>query len=370
MMPEREARLADWLRGQPAFGSRCEIVSLQPMAGGQSSEMLSLACRKAADAADERFVIRLEQRGKQLFLTPDIAREHAVMEGVARHSQVPVPQMMGIEPTGDVLGTPFLVMRHVEGESPLGRPSMHTSGLLARLTSSERRAVAINGLAATAGIHAIDWRVSHPFLAPADGGSGFDRHLRQLADWYRWATAGRPFPVTDAALDYLLRHRSGLHDEPDVLLWGDCRPGNIMFAADQSVAAVLDWEGALIGPRGLDVAYWVMMDRFHAEMIGIERSEGWLREDEVLSHYREAAQAEVHDLDYFIVLGAFFMGTTLIRAADIGVERGKLQAGTRMGHDNTLTQIIAERLGLAVPPLSPDFKAHRGLPAEVVGRTG
>ncbi len=31
-----------------------------------------------------------------------------------------------------------------------------------------------------------------------------------------------------------------------------------------------------------------------------------------------------------------------------------------MGHDNTVTQMLARKLGLAIPPLSPDYVAHRG----------
>lgn len=360
--PDRAARLEEWLRSQSSFGPAAEIVSLQPLAGGQSSELLSLVCRCDPDGPEERFVIRFEQRGKQLFLTPDIAREFRVIDGVARHSNVRVPALMGLEPSGGVMGVPFLVMRHVGGRSPLGKPSMHVQGLLTDLDATQRRKLAFHGLEAVAAIHAMDWRQSHKFLVDADEeGRGIDRHLRKLADWYRWAAAGRAFPITDHALDYLLRHRTALHDEPDVLLWGDARPGNILFAEDQSIAAVLDWEGAFIGPRSLDVGYWLMMDRFHAEMIDVERSPGWPSEKESLQHYADVADADVHDLDYHIVLGAFFIATTLIRAADMAVENGRLPRDTRMAHANTATQIVAERLGLEVPPLSPDFRAHRGL---------
>ncbi|RUN78369.1 phosphotransferase family protein [Sphingomonas sp. TF3] len=370
MTLDREQRLTDWLRTQPAFGERCEIASLQPLAGGQSSELLSFHCRRAPDLLEERFVVRFEQRGNQLFLTPDIVREYRMIDGVARHSAVPVAAMMGVEGTGEVLGAPFLVMRHIEGRAPLGRPSMHVQGLLTELDSEQRTMLAFNGLDAVAGIHAIDWRHSHPFLvAGEEDGRGIDRHLRQLAVWYRWAAAGRAFPITDQALDYLLRHRPGLHDEDDVLLWGDARPGNILFRPDRSIAAVLDWEGALVGPRSLDIGYWIMMDRFHAESIGMERLPGWPSEAEVIRHYCDAARAEVHDLDYFILLGAFFIATTLIRATDIGIEAGRLPADTQMAHANTATQIVAERLGIAVPPLSPEFSAHRGL-APAPGASG
>jgi hypothetical protein len=33
-----------------------------------------------------------------------------------------------------------------------------------------------------------------------------------------------------------------------------------------------------------------------------------------------------------------------------------------MGHHNTVTQMLARRLGLPVPELSPDYLAHRGQP--------
>ncbi|MBJ7499333.1 MAG: phosphotransferase family protein [Sphingopyxis sp.] len=367
---DKRARLGAWLREQPAFGTQCEVRSLAPLAGGQSSELFKLVCRTPLDQADAAYVIRFEQRGKQLFLTPDIVREFRVIDGVARHSDVPVAPMMAVEASGVVLGTPFLVMRLVGGRSPLGRPSMHSQGLLTELTAQQRRTLAFNGLDAMAGIHAIDWRRSHAFLnIEGERKRGIDRHLQQIADWYAWAADGRTFPLTDQALDYLLRTRGSLRDDRDVLLWGDARPGNILFAEDQAVAAVLDWEGALIGPRGLDVGYWIMMDSFHSEMIGIQRLPGWPSTAEVVERYRTISGYELNDLDYYIVLGALFMATTLIRATDIAIAAGRLPAATQMAHANTTTQIIAERLGLNVPPLSPDFVAHRALPPGFTGRS-
>ena len=53
------------------------------------------------------------------------------------------------------------------------------------------------------------------------------------------------------------------------------------------------------------------------------------------------------------------MATTLIRQADRRVALGLAPPANRMGHDNTVTQMIARRLGLAVPELSADYLAHR-----------
>ena len=54
---------------------------------------------------------------------------------------------------------------------------------------------------------------------------------------------------------------------------------------------------------------------------------------------------------------------TLADVSRIGrdVARGLAAADTRMGHDNTVTQMLARRLDLPVPDLSPDYLAHRGV---------
>lgn len=370
------APLAQWIARTPAFPPDSQIVSFNRFAGGQSSELFRLVCH-SPESGEQRYIVRLEQRGKQLFMQPDIVREFQVMDGVARAGTVPVPPLIAVESDPSVLGQPFLVMAQVEGNSPLGRPSLHSAGLLTGLTPAQRRRIAENGIDAMAAIHGIDWHKSHAFLAEGSGlteGSGgrtgLEAHLARLAEWYGWATQGRPFPITDRALEYLLAHKSDLQDTEEVLLWGDARPGNILFADNQSVAAVLDWEGALIGPRGLDVAYWMMSDEFHAEAIGIARSPGWPSAADVLARYRAATGKDIPDLEYFTIMGAFFMGTTLIRATDIAVEAGRLASNSAMAQANTLTQILADRLGLPVPALSPDFVTHRSLPPGTLGLAG
>jgi aminoglycoside phosphotransferase (APT) family kinase protein len=352
----KRARLTDWLSRSPAFGPSAEITSFTPMTGGQSSLLFRLECIGVAP-----FVIRMEPRGRQIFLEPDIVREFRIAEGLAK-AGVPTAPLIALEPSGDILGAPFMVMGEVNGVAPLGRPSMHVSGLLTELAADQRAALSGNAIGGLAKIHGVDWRKTHSFLAAEiDGRCGLDRHLDQLTRWYAWTVQGRRFPVIDQALAYLHRARGGLCDTSDVLLWGDARPGNILFAPDQSVAAVLDLEAALIGPRSLDLGYWLMMDRFHAEAIGIERLPGWPSEAETIARYAAASGIALSDLDYFMVMGAFFMATTMIRAADMGIASGKFAPDTRFGCDNTATQIIAESLSLPIPPLSPDFIAHRGL---------
>lgn len=356
-----EARLQRWVEARQGFGAAPRVVAVRPLPGGQSSDMLRFTCRDG-DGPEQAYVVRREPRAKQLFLKPDVTREYRIIEGVGRAGTVPVPPLLGVEPDESVLGAPFFVMREVEGFVPLGRPSLHVAGPLCTLAPALRRTLWSSAMDALVGIHAIDWRRHHDFLADELGTAGaLDRHVRGLERWYEWTAKGRAFDLTDKALAYLIAERHRFDNEPTVLLWSDARVGNIMFRPDGKVAAVLDWEGATLGPPGQDVGYWMMMDGFQAEAIGVPRLEGWPSEAETLARYEAASGRRIADIDYFIVMAAFFIATTLIRQADIGAAKGSLPGDTRMGHDNSATQMIAQRLGLPVPELSPDFIRHRQL---------
>jgi aminoglycoside phosphotransferase (APT) family kinase protein len=368
-----QARLQAWLQARwtEAFATppgALELTAFRRLASGQSSDMVEVSCRAGGRSAD--YVVRCEPRSKQLFLRPDVVREAQVIRGLARHGTVPAPEVFWIEPDEDVLGTPFFVMSRVEGAVPLGRPSMHQAGMLPGLAPEERAVLWNSAMEALVAIHAVDWRATHGFLTdPLRPGGHLAEHVAKLADWYAWTTRGRAFPVTDAALAHLQRRAPELEDDDPVLVWNDARVGNMIFGFDHRVAAVIDWEQSLIGPPAIDVGYWVMMDEFHAEGIGVPRLEGWPNQDETIRRYETLSGRRVRDIDDFVILGAFFIATTLIRQADIAVAAGRLPADTRMGHDNTTTQMIARRLGLQAPELSPDFAAHRGLPMRRSTRT-
>ena len=92
----------------------------------------------------------------------------------------------------------------------------------------------------------------------------------------------------------------------------------------------------------------------------VERLPGWPDRDTTVATYEKVSGRAVADLDLFELLEELFIATTLIRQADMRVERGLAPPDTRMGHDNGVTRLIARRLGLPVPDLSPDYVSHRG----------
>ena len=125
------------------------------------------------------------------------------------------------------------------------------------------------------------------------------------------------------------------------------------------VRALLDWELATVGPRGVDLAHWLVFDEFATTAADVPRLEGYPDREDIIARYEEQAGLKVADVEYFEIMQCFFLAATLIRQADISVAAGRLDATTTMGHDNAVTQMIARRLGLAVPPISPDYLRHR-----------
>jgi aminoglycoside phosphotransferase (APT) family kinase protein len=364
--------VAAWLAARLAEESGTAIVSVDitspARAGvGQSSDTWLFQARwtERGRSRTANLVLRKQPGYDGIFLRPDAGREYLVIDGLAGYPSVPVPRTRWVERDPTVLGAPFFVMDQVPGIVPSGRPSIHVTGWLTTLTAGQRRCAWQSAVDAIAALHAVPWQRSHAFLAAsdsprADAESGVTSYVRHMAEWYHWTAAGRRFPVTDAALAYMLEHAPGATNALPVLTWGDARPGNIIFDPERFVpAALIDWEVAAIAPPEADVAHWLVFDEFATSASGIARLPGYATRDEIIGRYEATSGRRLGDVGYFEIAQSFFLATTLIRQADARVNRGELPAGTRMGHDNTLTQMLARRLGLPVPELSPDYLFHR-----------
>lgn len=360
-LDDLRAPLTRWLTDRLAPHD-VHVTSIARPGGGRSNDTILFDAEwsERGLARRDAFVLRRQQTTHPIFRVPDVLREFRVLEGLAT-SWVPVPRVRWAEADPSVLGAPFFVMDAVAGNVALARPSIHSHGWLPTLTDAERVRLSNSALDALVAIHAVDWGTSHSFLLDGDPAhAGIASHLERIAGWYRWAAAGREYPITDTALARLLDRRDRIEMSEPVLVWGDARVGNMIFGADHRVAAVIDWEVASIGAPEIDVAHWLCFDRFATEAVGVEPLPGWPDRATTIARYEERSGRALGELDWFEMLEELFIATTLIRQADARVARGLAGADTRMGHDNTVTQMLARRLGLPVPDLSPDYLAHRG----------
>ncbi|MCK9248271.1 MAG: phosphotransferase family protein [Solirubrobacteraceae bacterium] len=346
-------RLADWLPGALGVAGPVTVDDVViPQASGMSSEtVLFRASWTGDDGPVTRGLVVRVPPAIGLFPDPDVTREAATMRALAAHADAPVPDVLAHETSGDVLGGEFLLLERAHGDVPGDDPPFVTGGWVVDLPA-ERRGVMYDGaLRAIAGIQAVD--VDATGLASLHDGSTADAVLeREIGYWrefYAWARAADgQSPLVERALDRLEETRPSL-DGPLVPVWGDARFGNMMFGPDQQVTAVLDWEMASVGPREVDLGYWLFFDRMYSEGIGAPRLEGFPERDAVIARYTELTGHEPRHLDWFEAWGALRGSILLVRVGNLMIEHGLMPPGAPFPVSNPAAHVLAALLELPPP---------------------
>lgn len=259
----------------------------------------------------------------------DLQHQFDAMRLVAEAGGVPVPQVRFLEPTGDVLGTPFLLMDRVAGVVPPDvMPYTFGDNWLFDATPEQQSRLQHSTIEALAALHAIpDAATTFAFLDPRQPGSGpLERTLRRTAAWYEFAARDSgASPLAERLLSWL---SANLPDSGEtVLSWGDARIGNIMYR-DFTPVAVLDWELATIGPRELDLAWVIFAHRVFqtiAGTFGLPGMPDLLREDDVTAAYAEHAGVQVGDLTWYTLYSALNYCIVFMRSGGRQVHFGEME---------------------------------------------
>jgi aminoglycoside phosphotransferase (APT) family kinase protein len=307
------AAVQDWLAGTLGTAEPPVISAVRmPTSGGLSSTSLLFEAEWVADGQPERgaFVARMapESSAVPVFPKYDIPGQFELIEQVAARCDVPIPRLRWNQPDGGPLGTAFFVMDQVNGRVPLDNPPYVFGGWLAEATTAERAALASASVRVVADLHAIaDAGEAFPSLRPPDGIDSLRWHVDQQYAYYRWALAddGFTIPIIERTLAWLEQNWPAGRG-PDVLSWGDARIGNIIFDGF-TPAAVLDWEMAAIGPRELDLAWFIFLHRFFqdiAEFFELPGLPDFLRRSDVERLYAEFTGYQPRDMDFYLMYAA------------------------------------------------------------------
>lgn len=204
-----------------------DVEGLVRLTGGASRETWSFT------AGGERLILRRDPPGTD---RPAGMALEALSIAAAERVGVPVPHLVDHGTDPDVVGAPFLITRHVDGET-----------LARRLLRDEEYAAVRPRLAAELG-RAVA-RVHRIPLAEVPGLQEREplAHLRATYD-----ELGEPLPSVEIALHWLARHRPA--DVPETVVHGDFRNGNMIITED-GLAAVLDWEAVHRGDPREDLGW-------------------------------------------------------------------------------------------------------------------
>lgn len=305
--------LRGWLAGKLAVPDVPEISGVRmPSSGGLSSTSLLFEAEWTSGGTLQRgaYVARMapEDSAVPVFPRYDLPGQFKIIEQVAARCAVPLPRLRWNQPDGEPLGTAFFVMDQVEGRVPLDNPPYVFGGWLLDAAPSERALLQRASVKVMADLHAIaEPADAFPALRPPPGVDSLRWHLDQQYEYYRWALAGDgiEIPIIERTLRWLEEHWPA-EPGPDVLSWGDARIGNIIYAGFEP-AAVLDWEMAALGPRELDVAWFIFLHRFFqdiAEFFELPGLPDFLRRFEVERCYAEFSGHELRDMDFYLMYAA------------------------------------------------------------------
>jgi aminoglycoside phosphotransferase (APT) family kinase protein len=297
------------------------------------------------DGATEKLVLRRDTVEPPIYpaqspgTTTGVATQHAVMD-VLRRAGLPVAESLGVEEDPEVLGVAFFVMRHVAGDVPGEDPPYTRAGFYAEARPEERRQLVQGGLQTLARVHEIP--VDDPGLAvlrPPGVVQGAGRQLEVWETSLRSGLDGRTTPLFDDSLVWL--HANEPPPVPLVLSWGDSRPGNIIWGEFHPLC-LTDFEGAAIGPRELDLGWWLMCDRWLHERSGVPRLEGEPDRDEQRDLYLDASAADLGPTGWYEVFSALRFATTVVHVMNRWVARGAMPADQTIWRDNPATAVLAD----------------------------
>ena len=303
---------------------------------GMSSETIILTGRwtENGNAVEQKWVARVAPTAEDVPVFPAYRMDHQfeVLRLVAELTEVPVPPVRWIEPTGELLGSPFFLMDLVEGIVPPDvMPYTFGGNWFADAPTDKQRELQDATVEVLAQLHGIpDAATTFGFLLDADppGDTPLRRHFNWLREWYEFAVPDIGIsPLVERSLAWLEDNfPTDVAAGDPVLAWGDSRIGNVLYR-DFRPVAVLDWEMATVGPRELDVAWIIFAHMVFQELAGLAQLPGLpqvLREEDVRATYQRLTGVELGDLRWFYVYSAVIWCVVFMRTGARRVHFGEI----------------------------------------------
>jgi len=305
---------------------------------------LNLNLAISTDREDRAYVLRRPNRLRHTDLFNDLRGEYGVLERLAE-TAIPAPEPVLYCGDESIVGDPFFVTTHVEGEGiPWG------SRLPERFRTPALRARAAAVLVDTlADVHALP---VEPFEGVCGRHSPTEQVERATERLDRVATVtGDGFPVLRAVGDRLLANAPA--DSQTTLVHGDYKPDNVFFGGDDdpAITGVLDWETADLADPRTELAYFLLywrddgdpvpsVDDIETEYSAEESIEDLRRRNdegfwpftnapgsptrrELVDRYEERTGIEFEDDRYFRAHAAFMLGTVWADLHRHEVEAGR-----------------------------------------------
>jgi aminoglycoside phosphotransferase (APT) family kinase protein len=268
-------------------------LEAEPVGEGHSN--VTYAVRRA----DRQVVVRRPPRPPLPPSAHDVLREARLLRAI-RGTAARVPEVLAVCDDESVIGAPFYVMEHLDGEV------IGNEVPAALDTPEQRRRIGEELLDALVEIHAVEWQSCLEGFGKPTG--YLERQVRRFSGLWEHSRT-RDVQAVERVGRWL---GENLPDSgPATIVHGDYRLGNTMFAraAPARLIAVFDWEMATIGDPLADIGYlcmtWSQADdpplgRF--ALGRVTRAAGFPTRDELIARYEQRSGRTVHDLRWYTTL--------------------------------------------------------------------
>ena len=308
-------KLAGWFSER--MGQEVSVDELNiPQGSGMSNVTLLFDIHWQENGQQQRqaCVGRLQPEiARPVFPDYDLSLQYQVMDSVGRHSDIPVPELLGLESDPELLGVQFYIMKHTAGRIPTDMPPYNMDGWMMHETSEPQREAMWNAALDTmARYHQLDYQTLGFAGLAEPGKTALQQQLDYWQAYHDWALEGTTHVIGQEALDWLKANQPA--DEPTVLCWGDSRIGNMIFKESlDGIAAVLDWEMAVLGNPVQDLAWFNYIDSTFAEGLGMPRLPGLPGYAETVARWEQKSGHSTRDYDYYLVFAGMRYGLILSR---------------------------------------------------------
>ena len=326
--------LARWLAARTGEGS-VEVGEVSiPGLSGFSNETLLFEATWHGEV--HPLVIRVEPTGHTVFPATAFDTQVQVMQALHREGSVPVPEVLWCEEDPSILGARFLCMRRVDGQVPADATGYHGTGWMTALSPDRQQRLWESGIDAMARIHQLD-RASLGLgsigdVTP-DEQLGLDREYRYFA------CGDVPYPAVDRAFEILEATVPPATERP-ALCWGDSRIGNMIFGADQRVAAVLDWEMVTGGDPVQDLAWYLLLDRHHVMAFDTTRLPGLPPREASIARWEARSGHPATHLEWYELLGGARYASIMVRVMKLLDSSGVFPGAAEGAFDQTGTRLL------------------------------
>jgi aminoglycoside phosphotransferase (APT) family kinase protein len=326
------AGLTRWLTQREGLGDLIITGFHRPSAGYSSETMIvDASWRTDGVVRHKSLVVRMAPASNGTFPHYDLvaqwqAQTAAATAGVA----VADPT---VETETRWLGSPFMVMRRVEGHIIGALP--HRDRWLCDHDESDQHRIYCDFITTMSNIHRSDTNAA-PDVPRRDNAAELDF----WDDYLAWSSNGSPVPVLVDALDWCRRRQPATEPEP-ALLWGDARFENMVFGDDLGVQAVLDWDMTSIGAPEHDLAWFTSLDLTTNRIFG-ERLSGFPDRAETIALFEQGSGRPVQHLEWYETLA-------MVRSTAVMTRIGYLRrdAGEPLLlpiEDNPILDLVRSRL--------------------------